>query len=646
MQLSDEANAELLAQIGDIDVEAARRLLHKYKGDMQKAVDALLAGDKGYEEPWEGQHRTTPEPSLTDGKSTAVAPHASSSVIDLSGDDDLSRALQMSMQDSSTPAQFKPTERAPHPEWQVVLSNAPVQGPSNQDRTLDDAIQASLQDFNKEEDASAPPDLAPRQGGRPIALRPKTGAHAYATLVLQALYHVPQIRSTISTLRLPRISEDMPVTSPDRAMWNLIELFTNLDLAQLAFIYDASLIPSLQAASFDSPKSLGEYSGTVVKNVNQLIEDSLKSQAPEDEDPERLMTFTHGRVVMSRNDNPPIRLDNAPEIGQVVAVNFGGDMVYNDLVSCMEHVLSGLDNENEYHDVIIHPADVIVFQLARLPLLGPLKPSHDPFVYPKTFFLDRFLFSNFRLVHERRSTERKLKEEIEHLKQQRESLTRANGRDTLADLRSTLFYYENVAEKGDELRARTLDRTIQSLQDILSMINAKIEDIDHRVRNLQTEVASLFNCPELQQCRYDLRSVLMHTGLPGRKQMYSYVQDVEGAWWKTVDYEVTQVPEETVFADTTGLHLGAGPYMLIYSRQLSDELLREPLVWPSLFSSAVEGNNKKFLAAMHPELNIFTNPSVPEGSSQDPVVPPRELPIPGNSQARTDREGPWSMTVD
>ena len=48
--------------------------------------------------------------------------------------------------------------------------------------------------------------------------------------------------------------------------------------------------------------------------------------------------------------------------------------------------------------------------------------------------------------------------------------------------------------------------------------------------------------------------------------------------------EVTEVPEETVLADPTGLHLGAGPYMLIYSRQLSEERLREPLVWPSLFT--------------------------------------------------------------
>jgi len=30
----------------------------------------------------------------------------------------------------------------------------------------------------------------------------------------------------------------------------------------------------------------------------------------------------------------------------------------------------------------------------------------------------------------------------------------------------------------------------------------------------------------------------MHTGLPGRKQIYSYIQDNDGTWWKTLDYVV------------------------------------------------------------------------------------------------------------
>jgi len=104
------------------------------------------------------------------------------------------------------------------------------------------------------------------------------------------------------------------------------------------------------------------------------------------------------------------------------------------------------------------------------------------------------------------------------------------------------------------------------------------------LEKLQADVSVVLECPELQEFRYDLRAVLMHTGLPERKQMYSYVQDIEETWWKTVDKEVVEVPEETVLTDPTGLHLGAGPYLLLYSRHLTDEQLHEPLVWPTGFS--------------------------------------------------------------
>ena len=44
-----------------------------------------------------------------------------------------------------------------------------------------------------------------------------------------------------------------------------------------------------------------------------------------------------------------------------------------------------------------------------------------------------------------------------------------------------------------------------------------------------------------------------------------------------------QVSEEIVLSDPTGLHLGAGPYMLVYSQYLSEEEMNRPLIWPKVF---------------------------------------------------------------
>jgi len=85
-------------------------------------------------------------------------------------------------------------------------------------------------------------------------------------------------------------------------MWNLIELFTNMDLAQLSALIDVELIPSLDIAPYDGQGLLTEASASlsnltprlfspnlhldVVKNIGDLIEQHLAAQPPVGEDTE------------------------------------------------------------------------------------------------------------------------------------------------------------------------------------------------------------------------------------------------------------------------------------------------------------------------------------------------------------------------
>lgn len=119
-----------LASVVNVEFHIARQMLRKHNGDVPKAADAILAGDLGTEI-WDAQHRTTPDPMYSqDGLDTAT-PTASSivtpSVIDLTtdaDDEELTRAIQMSMEDSSQAVpKFTPSQRAPHPDWQMVRSN-------------------------------------------------------------------------------------------------------------------------------------------------------------------------------------------------------------------------------------------------------------------------------------------------------------------------------------------------------------------------------------------------------------------------------------------------------------------------------------------------------------------------------------------
>lgn len=90
------------------------------------------------------------------------------------------------------------------------------------------------------------------------------------------------------------------------------------------------------------------------------------------------------------------------------------------------------------------------------------------------------------------------------------------NRDTLTDLRSTLYYYENVAVPTDKEREQQIQQTAAKLKSILAAITDQINGdsgfvfaicdcakqlrvaVDQQIEQLRTEVASVFDCPELQ----------------------------------------------------------------------------------------------------------------------------------------------------
>lgn len=129
----ERENGDLLASIGNVPSDVARRVLRKHKGDMEKAADAILAGDTGEEEEeiWTNPGRNTPDPgwnpvAVAKSPTPRVTPVPSTSVIDLTKEDhsgEYTRAIQLSMDTSQTGVRFGPSERAPNPDWQMVPSN-------------------------------------------------------------------------------------------------------------------------------------------------------------------------------------------------------------------------------------------------------------------------------------------------------------------------------------------------------------------------------------------------------------------------------------------------------------------------------------------------------------------------------------------
>ena len=84
----------------------------------------------------------------------------------------------------------------------------------------------------------------------------------------------------------------------------------------------------------------------------------------------------------------------------------------------------------------------------------------------------------------------------------------------------------------------------------------------------------------------------MWDGVYGRTHTYSYIKGTNGRWYKSVESTVTevscllscriillnqsQVDENAVLSDSTGLHMGAGPFMLLYSKTSASSLSTVP----------------------------------------------------------------------
>jgi hypothetical protein len=140
-----------------------------------------------------------------------------------------------------------------------------------------------------------------------------------------------------------------------------------------------------------------------------------------------LFTFTHGTVTVSVSNGTSSRMSPNTQPGMVVNVEIGGNTLHNDLISCISDHLNEYTSRWTKHSVIITPSEVISFQLKRLPNPpGSSKISPDPFVYPKTIYLDRFLFSNLDTTNLKKRKEMSMLKQIKELKAHKEVLTQSD----------------------------------------------------------------------------------------------------------------------------------------------------------------------------------------------------------------------------
>ncbi|OJA16555.1 hypothetical protein AZE42_00636 [Rhizopogon vesiculosus] len=594
---------------GGVDRDVARRVLRKFDGDVEKAASAMIEGDRG-EETQSSLWTSSSQMEISQPR-PLIPPRPNSPInIDLTGDDndEFSRALRASLETASNEGpKFGPSERPPDANWAMVPSNQNKAAADDQYfQSLDRAIQASIEQADTgDEYQPLPIDQQWRKEGwyeanpfiplcsmhpyRPLILRPTKSTMVYAALIIQALFYIPQVRERIANWRpdLPEGATEIepPTNGPELIMWKLVETFTNMDLAQLVDLDAEAVLEVFKPEPWSNPaQPPGELSYRFFEKVASILDKVFAYEFNHaGQAKQRVMQFQYGN---SNFDSEPGELLQDASIVRVEAL---GPSDTNDLVARLSAQLSNQKDDVKQRQVIFEPSEVLAFDLART---GTVVGERKPFKYPKHIYLDQFLKEHVELAESKRGQQRELHAEIQKLVSHKKSLTHFNDKDTLKDLRSSIYYYESVADANDDHeRAGIIRTTTDRLKSILAQVEKELEDIDLNIAKMRDQAATLLECPELQRARYDLRVVLVHDGLYGRKHLYSYVQE-KGAWWRIEDASVTQVSENNVLEDSVGLHLGAGPYLLLYSRALAEGAEPLDLQWPPPIKINVENHNR------------------------------------------------------
>ncbi|KAH8083351.1 hypothetical protein BXZ70DRAFT_958549 [Cristinia sonorae] len=596
--------------------DEALRVLRASGGDLEKAIGAMLEENAAAD----SIVPRTPPPSKPE--------RGTPPIIDLTGDndEDISRALAASLQDMEST--LRPSDRAPDPNWAVVPSNVEVNANNASltqgDQDLNRAIEASLNYHMEDSYDELPLEERVRVGDIPISLRPTQSSYVYAGLILQGLFFVPQVKQAIALYIPPRDTDDPaapltlipPQSGPDHLLWTLLELFANMELARMTELNIDQALGAFECEQWKSPaESPGDIAYRFYNNLAFTVEAVLNRDEATTYPIASWPRLFHFRFGFNDTEDFKGPFDKRHDMS-IVRIPLAGTPDANDLLSVLAFELAIGENESTKHQVIYEPSAVVAFQLDRTFVSsgsGGGKNERATFKYPPSVYLDQFLKKNAELAAEKRKLQRELVEEIEKLRKKRDTLTKHNDRDVLADLQSALHYYENIAEDGDDKdRKAAIHDAALRLRKILTKIENELQTIDVTISKHQTKVASVFDCPELQKHRYDLRFVIVHDGLYGRNHLYSYVNQ-RGQWWKTVDYHVTQVSEETVLNDAVGLHLNAGPFFLLYSRSISPEEESMQPAYPITVKDSVKHNNARLLASLSPHV---------QARAYDPNSPP------------------------
>ncbi|CCO32516.1 hypothetical protein BN14_06576 [Rhizoctonia solani AG-1 IB] len=192
------------------------------------------------------------------------------------------------------------------------------------------------------------------------------------------------------------------------------------------------------------------------------------------------------------------------------------------------------------------------------------------FGFPSRLWFDRWVADKRDFVLRTvKAREKDIEEQLKRIESENLKLKRCEGRDTLADLRACIRHFEHTATDGGDPKRKVRN------ENTLGKLNSVLKDIEDKL------------------------AVVFHDGLLGRAHIFSYIR-YNGKWWKVVDGDVTEASEETVLGDSSGVHLGSGAFLMLYSKPTEEK--ESP--WPRKDRIKSQKLDEEFRATLPPTVRF------------------------------------------
>ncbi|KAK7925104.1 hypothetical protein WMY93_007414 [Mugilogobius chulae] len=538
------------------DPQILYRALKASQGDIGHAVGLLTAQTGEVQDSGEGQEGLLFEFQCERG--TVIKPRVRL------GKDELQTAIELSLQESQ---KAQEEEKEFHRALEASAE--------------ENAARMKRRRCEGQSDMSSPADWI-RQDDWPVGIR-NVGNTCWFSAVIQSLFHLPVFKRLVLNYHLSeRLLEKCKTNSDKRNiafMQELRCLFALMVGSTRRFVDPSAAVELLRDAfrTSEAQQDVSEFTHKLLDWLEDAFQLAANGNDEKDKLKNPMVQLFYGTFVTERVHEGKYSktLCNIEQFGQYPLQVNG----FNNLDECLEGAMVEKEIESLHSDHCVTSGrerwfkklpPVLTFELSRFEFntqLGRPEKIHKKLEFPQIIYMDRYLHKNIQLTHERRSTVKKLKEQLAVLQQKFECYKNYGSGPTKYPLTDMLQFVWSLpppnpptlqTSSGMPPHPAPHSITDEELYHVKNCLQRWRTEADNDINELKAsidrvsqELERMYSDNSLRQVPYRLHAVLVHEGQASAGHYWAYIYDhAHQRWIKYNDINVSESSWEELERDS------------------------------------------------------------------------------------------------